>query len=585
MTALIGDFEIGTQPLWPAAAITIADVFDLPTWERPTEDTGYTPPDGAEIFTGTPGFGGTGGTSPSSGGGGAGFPGGGYPGGVWTSGGGSDPNNGGSITVVGPGGAVTLVPIYAHRVRFWRVEVYDEDGDRVAYVPQIISGKLQRNLDQASTLEFKVAYAAEGASDLVRPNYIVLRDRWGFVVDTFQIQRRRPIGQGDASYVEIIAQGKIAQLRDEVVLEYNGATAGITVGDHVAALLDLQEKASVIELGRIEPEIADIELPFYVADSNIHAALLQLQTAIPKDYRGRFYLDAKGKFQWRLIPGDTGEQVITRGRNVQNVTAETDYSLLVNRVYMYGDGLDVRDRLKLTDAGEAEEYIEDAASVTAWGLSPAIKVDRRIRHADTLLRVAERILEEFATPQVKIDVDLLDLAKADGITGWRDIEIGGKYRVVDTTLGVDTSVEIVGIEVDFARPVAIRVELANQTKTLGDLIGDLVDSLQQPLDVDGARYPTMGRNYSERDARVARAGDVRWNSTDDRAEMHDGTAWQPVGAGGIPLYQATTKAGLDNTDIEPYALGFVTAGTQKGAWFERDADNTAWIGRTIWEVP
>jgi len=220
-------------------------------------------------------------------------------------------------------------------------------------------------------------------------------------------------------------------------------------------------------------------------------------------------------------------------------------------------------------------------------LSPAIKVDRRIRHPETLLRVAQRILEEFATPQVKIDVDLLDLAKADGIAGWRDIEIGGKYRVVDTTLGVDTTVEIVGIEVDFARPVAIRVELANQTKTLGDLIGDLVDSLQQPLDVDGDRYPTMGRNYSEREPRAGgvRAGDVRWNDTDDRAEMHDGTDWQPVGAGGIPLYQATTKAGLDNTDIEAYALGFVTAGAQQGAWFERNADNTAWIGRTIWEVP
>lgn len=592
MSALIGDFEIGVQPLWPAAAVTIADVFDLPAWERPTTDTGYTAPEGAETFTGTPGFDGTGGTETSTGT--PGFTGTTSPGSFWTTGDPSDPNNGGSISVVGPGGAVTLVPIYAHRVRFWRVEVYDEDGDRVAYVPQIISGKLQRKLDQASTLEFKVAYAAEGASDLVRPNYIVLRDRWGFVVDTFQIQRRRPIGQGDASYVEIIAQGKIAQLRDEVVLEYNGATAGITVGDHVAALLALQEKASVIDLGRIEPEIADIELPFYTADTNIHAALLQLQTAIPKDFRGRFYLDAKGKFQWRLIPGDTGEQVITRGRNVQNIQAETDYSLLVNRVYMYGDGLDVRDRLKLTDAGEAEEYIEDAASVTAWGLSPAIKVDRRIRHADTLLRVAERILEEFATPQVKIDVDLLDLAKADGIAGWRDIEIGGKYRVVDTTLGVDTSVEIVGIEVDFARPVAIRVELANQTKTLGDLISDLVDALQQPLDVDGDRYPTMGRNYSSREARDPRAGDQRWNpgaagggdwTGDPRAQMYDGAAWQDMGAGDELHFQATTKAGLTAASgVDVRSFGRVDgSGSDNGMVCVPNPAKSGWAALNFWE--
>jgi hypothetical protein len=583
MSALIGDFEIGTQPLWPAASVTIADVFDLPAWERPTGDTGYTAPEGTETFTGTPGFGGTGGTEPSTGT--PGFDGEPTTASFWSIGDESDPNDGGAITVVGIDGTVTLIPIYAHRVRFWRVEVYDEDGVRVAYVPHIISGKLQRKLDQASTLEFKVAFGSEGASDLTRPNYIVLRDRWGFVVDTFQIQRRRPIGQGDASYIEIVAQGKIAQLRDEVVLEYNAATAGITVGDHVAALLALQAQAALIELGTIEPEIADIELPFYVADSNIHAALLQLQTAIPKDFRGRFYLDAKGKFQWRLIPGDTGEQVITRGRNVQNVQAETDYSLLVNRVYMYGDGLDVRDRLKLTDAGEAEEYLEDAASVTAWGLSPAIKVDRRIRHPETLLRVATRILEEFATPQVKIDVDLLDLAKADGIAGWRDIEIGGKYRVVDTTLGVDTTVEIVGIEVDFSRPVAIRVELANQTKTLGDLIGDLVDSLQQPLDVDGDRYPTMGRNYSEREARVARAGDVRWNDGTDKGQMHDGADWQDIGAGDELHFQATTKAGLTAASgVDVRSFGRVEgSGSDNGMVCVPNPAKSGWDALNFWE--
>lgn len=572
MSALVGDFEIGVQPLWPAPTITVADWFDLPSWERPTEENPDSAPQGDESFEGSPGFAGPGGTDPSTGA--PGFNGATVPGSYWSSGAG-DPLSGGTLTVAGPDGTVVLVPIYAHRVRFWRVEVYGEDGERVAYVPHIITGKLVRKLDQASTLEFKVAFDSEGAADLVRPNYVVLRDRWGFVVDTFQIQRRRPSGQGDASYVEIVAQGKIAQLGDEVVLQYEGNTVGITVGEHVAALLGLQEKASVIELGIIDPEIADIEMPFYAADTSIHAALLQLQVALPKEFRGRFYLDAAGLFQWRMAPGDVTEQIITRGRNVQNITAETDYSLLVNRVYLYGDGLDIRDRLKLTDAGEPEEYLEDTDSIATWGLSPAIKADRRVRYPETLLRMATRILEEFAAPQVKVDVDLLDLAKADDIAGWHDIEIGGKYRVVDTTLGVDSSVEIVGIEVDFSRPVAIRVELANQTKSLGDLISSLVDALEQPLDVDGDRYPTMGRNYSDRDPREARAGDIRWNpgageggDGDPRAQMYDGEDWRDMGegsGGGVVWYTATTKAGLPAaSSVAETSLGRVTAGAQAG---------------------
>jgi hypothetical protein len=552
MTALIGDFEIGTQPLWPSPAISIADVFDLPSWERPTADRPYVAPVGVETFSGSPVFTG-GGTFTGA----PGFNGDPLTSSMWTPGAGGP--DGGTITV-----DATAVAIYAQRTRFWRVEVYDVTGARVAYVPYIISGKLSRRLDQASTLEFKVAIDSEGAADLVRPNYVVLRDRWGFVVDTFQIQRRRPQGAGVGSYVELVCQGRISQLGDEVVLQYQGETVGITVGEHVAALLGLQAKVAAITLGTIDSDIAYIAMPFYAQDTSIHAALLLLQSAMPREQRGRFYVDARGRFQWRLEPGDVTEQVITRGRNVTGIQAETDYGTLVNRIYMYGEGQDFTGRLRLTDAGEAEEYIDDAASIAAHGLSPAIKVDRRIRHPETLLRVASRILEEFSTPQVSVQVDLLDLAKADDAPdGWHDVEIGGKYRVVDTALGVDSSIEIVGIEVDFAHPVPVQVDLANQTKELGDLISDLVDALQQPLDVDGDRYPTMGRNYTASEPRSARAGDTRWNT--DRGQMHDGEDWQDMGGGDRIWYTATSKAGLpDASTVAETALGRVTSGAQQG---------------------
>lgn len=441
-------------------------------------------------------------------------------------------------------------------------------------------------MDKASELKFTIPYDAEGAADLVRPNSVWLRDRWGFVVGTFQIQRRRPTGDGDASYYEIECIDAIAQLGDELVLEYNVSTAGATVLDHVTALLDLQLRDNPLTLGDIDPEIADVELPFYAADTNIHAALLALQIAIPRDLRGRFYVDARRRLQWRLIPGDTTEQVITRAANVRSIEAETDYTALVNRIYMYGEGQDVRDRLRLTDAGEAEEYIEDAASVSTWGLAPAMKVDRRIRHADTLLRVAERILEEYSTPPVVVSVELLDLAKADDAPdGWRDIEIGGQYRVVDTQLGLDTTVEIVGIETDLARPVPIRVELANQTRQLSDLITSLVDSLQQPLDVDGERYPTMGRNYSARDPREARAGDVRWNDGTDKGQMHDGSAWQDIGAGDELHFQATTKAGLTAASgVDVRSFGRVDgSGSDNGMVCVPNPAKNGWAAINFWE--
>jgi hypothetical protein len=51
-----------------------------------------------------------------------------------------------------------------------------------------------------------------------------------------------------------------------------------------------------------------------------------------------------------------------------------------------------------------------------------------------------------------------------------------------------------------------------------------------------------------------------------------------------PIYFATSKAGLES-GVEAHALGFITAGTAAAAWYERNADNDGWVGRTIWEAP
>jgi hypothetical protein len=257
---------------------------------------------------------------------------------------------------------------------------------------------------------------------------------------------------------------------------------------------------------------------------------------------------------------------------------------------MYGDGQDRADRLNLVDAGEAQQYLEDAASVATWGLHPFIKVDRRIRYPETLVRVAERILEEFSEPPTTVRVDLLDIAKADDApVGFADIHIGGRYRVVDTDLGLDSSIEIVAIESDLARPVPIRVDLANQTRTLSDFISDIVDALQQPLDVDGDRYPTMGRNYSERDARDPRAGDVRWNDGsgggDPRGQMHDGDDWQDVGDGDELHYVASTKAGLTAASgVDVRSLGRVDGGgADNGMVAVPNPAKTGWDALNFWE--
>lgn len=586
MSGLVADHLVGTQYPWPLPDVDESAFFDRPSWERPTLDNPYVRPDIPDKFYGEPGilqdF-----VIPASPNDEPGFIGGLPAGTTWIS---PDPlerDDGGTVLIVTDLG-VRSIQIEAARRDFFRIEVYDPDGERLSAVPKWISGTLTRVLDKASTLQFRAAVGAEGAADLVRPNTIWLRDRWGFVIDTFQIQKRRPVGTGDASYFDIEAQGKITQLARELVHTYDGGR--VTVAEHVNALFAMQMNEYPIPIGVIDETVGDTLATFYAQDTNIHAALLQLQFAMPRANRGRFYVDPQGRFQWREAPGDLTESVITREMNVRSISAEINYDDIVNEIWIYGEGNDPETRLKLSDGDTyATDYVQDAASIAAYGLHPALKIDRRVRYVETLEAIALRILEEFAEPPTVVEVELLDVAKADNApAGIQDIDIGGRYRVVDAALGLDTSIEIVSIETDLSRPVPIRVNLANQTRGLADTFQYLLDATVQPLDVDGDRYPTMGRNYSSSPARAERAGDVRWNDGtgggDPRGQMHDGTDWQDMGGGDQIWYTAATKAELlnDETILET-ALGRVTGGAQQGMVCIRNPNNDGWDAINFFE--
>ena len=81
------------------------------------------------------------------------------------------------------------------------------------------------------------------------------------------------------------------------------------MGEHVAALLDLRPAQHCLV---IDPEIADIELPFYAYDTNIHAALLQLAACPAQRAAGPLFTStrrANCSGDWHRV---TTEQVITR---------------------------------------------------------------------------------------------------------------------------------------------------------------------------------------------------------------------------------------------------------------------------------
>jgi len=474
---------------------TQADLLDRPAWERRTGGT----------FEGT---------NPSAPGTATGLP-----------------------TVIG--GQPSDLGITADRVALYTIEVQDADGAvLVASVDFLAEGsRLELTLNEASKLTFKVAGDNAAIEHFIPENRLILRDRWGMALGRFQIRSRASsLEQPGAVFMVITALDALSQLGREPVVT-GGTPTAITVQAIVEGLFGLQQQTVPLSLGVIDPAIANYETAFFVQDTSILGALRELHASMPKDIAGAFYVTMDGTFEWRV---NIGTEEGTFAMALTGAQFEINYDDQINRLYMYGQGQDARTRLRLTDAGEAEEYIEDAASIASYGLLPSIKVESQIADPTVLLAAAQRILEDRAEPFVRFSGNMLDLAKADnGTIGYNDIYLGSRYTfsypahdIASTTLKVERMV------LNLANPLPIDIEMANRRQSLDDIIRSLIRSQNPPLDVndDGTLYPTIGRTFDTFDSTDIsprlefKNGDWAYAEVDDEGTMnfYDQGLWQRV---------------------------------------------------------
>jgi len=418
--------------------------------------------------------------------------------------GGGDPDAPGTVnglptTIGGAPSALNLTP---DDTVLYKLEVWQPDRTKVVdSVPFLADGgTMTQEMDRASELTFRVPYDYTDLAHLTSPNGIAVRDRWGFLVRRFNIERVTKILESDsARFYEVYCQDLLAQLGREPVIRYqtvdaDGRPAAKTVRGIVQDLLALQVfEPSVVE-GVIDGAIGAREIEFFCQDTSILGALNKLRDALPKDVAGHFYIGYDGALEWRLTVGD--QTAVTLDTGVIGYEVETDYSAMANRIYAYGAGQDTRTRLKLTDAGESNEYIDDATSQSTYNIRPASYEFSEVTDADTLLLLAQRALEERKDPYMRLRVNLLDLAMDDSSRfSQPDLTIGGNYTISDSTFSVSVAAEIRRLRVDLSDPMNVDVDVSNRREQLGDIIEQILKSLNPPVDVndDGSRYPTIPR--------------------------------------------------------------------------------------------
>jgi hypothetical protein len=292
----------------------------------------------------------------------------------------------------------------------------------------------------------------------------------------------------------------IAQLASESVP--NVQVTGGTLRSAVTALLALQANENPIQLVEMTDNCATQLIDLNLQDTTILAALREMQAQLPQAVAGYFYLDTRNGLHWTNTVG-TQDKTIALGERLQGVTQRTQYQDIATRVYAYGEGNDASTRLTLLDAGQAQEYIEDATGIAAYGTLSAAVVEKGISNAAALLRLAQRVLEQRSTAQVEYDIDVLDFARLqdaippgrtwtpDNGAIWAEIYVGGAYRLVDSGTGTDTTIRVKRVTHDLANPLPVSVELSNRTYSLSDLLVELRRGQDQPVNLPSEFYPEM----------------------------------------------------------------------------------------------
>lgn len=509
----------------------------------------------------------------------------------------------------------------------YRIDLFDATGARVAILQEEILTSLDLDIATNAAPQLTLSIPVDDPkSAYISPLYhlkIWNSETSAYEFSVFRLYDPEIDDSGGVLEIKATYQGILTRLSEEHVDAYDTTSAGDTFTNVVTALLAFQVNTPAITVGSLEmsPDVA-----IAVESSDIYSALNSLRSA----YGGWFEVDADYHLNWYADTTGTPQRRIERRKNLKAITYTPQYSEVVNRVYAYGKGEGAA-RVCLTDAGEAQEYIDDAASQTLYGVRARKYIDKSITHPTTLLNYAQRILAQYKDPPYQYTVDVLNLAELNGYDySFESLSLDTRVRVIDDLLGVDVNTSIVSMSINLLSPDEISIGLSTIKTDLSDLFGEIlsIQDMQTSIatqigagqvtvlgtfvvqdwvtdgstTIDGGNITANTITVDQLQAGIAgdktyrqataplypSEGDI-WFDTDDGNLMYryDGAAWvetQDAAIGDAISDAATAQATADGKVTTFYQDGQPTADGVGDLWVDTDDGNklyrwsgSAWI--------
>jgi phage minor structural protein len=280
--------------------------------------------------------------------------------------------------------------------------------------------------------------------------------------------------QKDASRHEIQyeCQHVISTLLDDVLFSYH-QTTNWTTEQNIQYILDQQTETRWV-LGSCE--FTRYFAYKYENENGLLAPLLAIPQPFDEDWEWTYDTTV---YPWvlNLVKPESEPSCVIREAHNRIGIEKEETNEVVNRIYPLGYGEGVN-QLDIASVNGGVPYIEDAESISKYGLQKYVWIDRRFEKADELKANAQSLLKKWANPTPMYRISAADVSPLTGEEIDR-LKCGKVARTYDSDLGV-FDLRIMSERKDDARgnPGDVDTELGSLTEDIATVQADLEKKMQ-----------------------------------------------------------------------------------------------------------
>jgi phage minor structural protein len=218
------------------------------------------------------------------------------------------------------------------------------------------------------------------------------------------------------------------------------------------------------DVGIISEELLDIVRDFKV-NSNMN--VLECLKSVVDFWGGELEFDF---INYRVnflnqVGGDPGVGILA-GKNMKEITLESDSTDVITRLYPYG-----KDGLSIAEVNGGVPFVEDYTYYSK--VKVGIITDERFTNAEDLKDKAIELLTEVSKESYLYTIKASDLSFL-GDWSHEVFKLGDYVKVFDKDLGIDIKTRILKMDYNVSYPEDNILELSAKTPSLEDLLSDIV---------------------------------------------------------------------------------------------------------------